>query len=252
MSASRTLEYHHSVSRVAKWCAWYTRGLAPTVAAARREEIASDLYEHGAYADEIGLTPRRLSRTILLRAVLGVSADLSWRRSQARAIPTAEGALARSLARGRLPVLTYLISAVLFVWGGFVLTRVAVAMMRSEWWAQSDLAASVVLSSVVCGCGLLLLRRARTRSIGALWLMFAVYGLVRYGGKALVHVSATYSHLFFTVPGWNTLNLGVIAGLMLFFLAMAIWWWPSGPARTTAATAGPLDLSASVNGVNTA
>lgn len=248
MSASRTLEYHRSVSRVAKWCAWYTRGLSPTVAEARREEIASDLYEHGAFADEIDLPPRRLARAILLRAAFGAPADLSWRRNQTRAATTADGALAQALARGKLPVFAYLISAVLFVWGGFVVTRVAVSMMRGEWWPQSDLAASVVLSSVACGCGLLLLRRARTRSIGALWLMFAVYGLVRYGGKALVYASATYSHLVFTVPGWNTLNLGVIAGLMIFFLAMAIWWWPSTSVRPPTTSALPMTLSAPANG----
>lgn len=237
---------------MAKWCAWYTRDLTSTVAEARREEIASDLYEHGVFADEIALPPRRLARTILLRAVLGVPADLSWRRTQTRAVPSGEGALARALARGKLPVLAYLISAALFVWGGFVLTRITMSLLRGEWWAQGDLAASVLLSAMVCGCGLVLLRRARTRSIGALWLMFAVYGLVRYGDKALGSVSATYSHLQATVPGWNTLNLGVIAGLMLFFLAMAIWWWPSASTRPTETSALPVTFSAEANGVHAA
>lgn len=61
---------------VNRWVAAYTRGLPPDVRDRRREEIASDLYEH-AVADR---GPGHSTR-VLRRLLTGVPADLAWRRS---------------------------------------------------------------------------------------------------------------------------------------------------------------------------
>lgn len=229
MSASRSREYHVSVNRVARWCAWYTRGLDQEVRDDRRDEIASDLYEHGVYADQIGMRPKGVSRQILSRTVRGSLADLAWRRRQLR--DTSDVAASGMGLVGSLPILAYTLGLVLFVWGGFVLTRVLISMGRGEWWGfNADLAVTVMLSFGAAGCALLMFLRVRTRPLGALWMMIAIYGLIRYGSKALVYSSASFSHLFYITPNWNLLNLGMVAGLALFYLAMFLWWLPAQSA----------------------
>lgn len=228
MIVSRSREYHVSINRVARWCAWYTRGLAPEVRDERRDEIASDLYEHGIYADQIGMKPKEVSRQIVSRTARGFLADLAWRRRQLR--DTTDVAASGFGSAGSLPTLAYSLGLVLFVWGGFVLTRVVISMGRGEWGWNADLAVTVLLSFLAAGCALLMFLRARTRSLGALWMMIAIYGLIRYGSKALVYSSASFSNLFYTTPNWDLLNLGMVAGLALFYLAMFLWWLPEQSA----------------------
>jgi hypothetical protein len=72
------------------WTAVYTRGLPDDVAARRRDEIASDLFEH---ADELGpSTGQQLA--VVGRVLWGIPADLSWRRearaSRPRRVPSGE------------------------------------------------------------------------------------------------------------------------------------------------------------------
>ena len=237
MIASRSREYYLSVNRVARWCAWYTRDLAPEVRDDRRDEISSDLYEHGVYADQIGMKPKEVSRQILSRMARGSLADLAWRRRQLR--DTSDVAASGFRLAGSLPVLAYTLGLVLFVWGGFVLTRVLISMGRGEWGYNADLAVTVLLSFVATGCALLMFLRVRTRPMGALWMMIAIYGLIRYGSKALVYSSASFSNLFYTTPNWDLLNLGIVAGFALFYLSMFLWWLPeqSAPNQRTALAA---------------
>ncbi len=59
------------------WTTFYTRGLPDETAERRREEIASDLFEH---AHEAGPTPAQQAE-VLGRVLWGIPADLSWRRA---------------------------------------------------------------------------------------------------------------------------------------------------------------------------
>lgn len=59
------------------WTTFYTRGLPDETAERRREEIASDLFEHG-HAE--GRTPAQQA-DVLGRVLWGIPADLSWRRA---------------------------------------------------------------------------------------------------------------------------------------------------------------------------
>lgn len=59
------------------WTRSYTRGLPDEAAERRREEIASDLFEHG-HAE--GRTPAQQAE-VLGRVLWGIPADLSWRRA---------------------------------------------------------------------------------------------------------------------------------------------------------------------------
>lgn len=66
---------------VRRWVRRYTRGLDPTVRDTRRAEIESDLWEHRREADSAGLRPRQTGLEIVARMVLGMAADLGWRRA---------------------------------------------------------------------------------------------------------------------------------------------------------------------------
>ena len=63
------------------WVNFYTRRLDDESRQRRRAEIESDLYEHAAEAASAGVTSQRLATEILGRVLVGVPADLSWRRA---------------------------------------------------------------------------------------------------------------------------------------------------------------------------
>ena len=69
------------------WVSIYTRGMPPAVRAARRDEVNDDLWCQHEEADTLGRSPRSLAGEMLLRLVLGMPADLSWRASQGRTPP---------------------------------------------------------------------------------------------------------------------------------------------------------------------
>jgi len=69
---------------VARWTRLYTRRLDDETARARRDEVASDRYDHIAAARAAGLTSAATSRALAARMLLGVPADLSWRRHHLR------------------------------------------------------------------------------------------------------------------------------------------------------------------------
>ena len=62
------------------WLCWYTSGLPTELREDRRAEIRSDLAEHEDYRSGDGWGARRIERERLLRTILGVPADLRWRR----------------------------------------------------------------------------------------------------------------------------------------------------------------------------
>jgi hypothetical protein len=70
---------------VRRWVRRYTRGLDPAVREVRRAEIESDVWEHRREAAAAGLRPRQTGLEILARMVLGMPADIGWRRAMPRA-----------------------------------------------------------------------------------------------------------------------------------------------------------------------
>jgi hypothetical protein len=63
------------------WVRTYTRALPSDVAARRRAEIESDLFEHDADARASGRREIALTLEVLGRVLSGMPADLSWRRA---------------------------------------------------------------------------------------------------------------------------------------------------------------------------
>lgn len=216
-----------AVRTVLGWCAWYTRGLPEQVTGERRDEIASDLHEHATWAAEQGIDPRAVARGIRLRALGGAIADLSWRRQQLRRHETPAQLGLRRSARGGMPMLAYTLSLLVLLASGFVVIRVLASAGPGSAAFHAQGAASAVLALAASGCALALMARRRTRWVGALWMIVAVYCLVRYGTKALVYASATSSQLAYSAAAWDTFGKLLIVGLALFFTGMALRWAPS-------------------------
>jgi len=64
---------------VRRWVDLYTRGVPSTLRAARRDEIDDDLWCQHEEAASLGRSAGSLGREILLRLLLGMPADVSWR-----------------------------------------------------------------------------------------------------------------------------------------------------------------------------
>jgi hypothetical protein len=65
-----------------RWVGFYSRDLPARVARTRREELASDLFEHRAHDQRNGIASTATGAAILQRVLLGVAADLGWRSRQ--------------------------------------------------------------------------------------------------------------------------------------------------------------------------
>lgn len=74
---------HHSAASwvCRRWVSLYTRSLPVAECQRRRDEIESDLFEHEDEARNAGVSAARLNAEILARVLVGVPADLSWRRA---------------------------------------------------------------------------------------------------------------------------------------------------------------------------
>jgi hypothetical protein len=232
MSILKSMPYHEAVRRVSWWCAWYTRGLDASVANRRRDEIASDLHEHGVWADQAGESPRATARVILGRALRGVPADLGWRHAQRRQLALADPLGFRMRrANGAVAMLVVLLAASVTAFGFYVLTRVASSVRAGDIRPASDTAVTLIGLTALALCGLALLSFPRTRFTGALAMIAPGIGLIHLGLYQLYSLSATVG-VMFGMPGWNLASRGLIAGITVCFTAAAIWWWPGSRANT--------------------
>jgi hypothetical protein len=130
-----------------RWTAWYTRGLAPPVAERRREEIASDLFEHAAAVGH----GRAQQCNVLGRVLWGIPADLSWRRAARASQPRARTTGASmKLRRVTLAVLVAVVA--FLVWAG-------IGTLRADG-AGLEYTALFALAVAMVGAGIALRDRA--------------------------------------------------------------------------------------------
>jgi hypothetical protein len=112
------------------WVSAYSRGLPEDERAARRAEIDSDLWEHTQFGAEAGQRPADTGFEVLTRLLLGIPADLAWRRalvhsasqqrpwtSQARRITTRGLKMARRLVTA-LAIIVTATSGLFLVYNG--------------------------------------------------------------------------------------------------------------------------------------
>jgi hypothetical protein len=104
------------------WVGLYTWKLPDSEARRRREEIESDLFEHAVDAQLAGAGNQRLNAEILARVLVGVPADLSWRRAtrQEPLMRLAVGGIAMSNAKFTQHRILYWLSGLIVLYA-FVL-----------------------------------------------------------------------------------------------------------------------------------
>ncbi|PPH85156.1 hypothetical protein [Rathayibacter sp. AY1D3] len=215
---------------VLTWCRWYTQDLAPEVAAMRRDEIASDLHEHAAWADARGQHPARTARQIGSRTLRGVGSDLMWRRARLRN-GNPEG-LFTARVRSASAALWALVLAIVLTStavGGWASVRVAGGSL-----IPTSTSAPLYAATVLAAAASLLLLHQRTRTAGAVLGAVAVAVLPTVVINALWFVSASVTVLR-TMP---YLDLGLLAlGNMLgLVLLAAVLCWSIRRPRTVGAS----------------
>ncbi|MGI9821955.1 hypothetical protein [Agromyces sp. Marseille-Q5079] len=223
MSAERSDEFRRAAKAVLRWCALYTRGLEPSVAAGRLDEIASDLHEHAVWAGSTGVSVPQLARSVRLRAVRGAAADLAWRTEQAR---SADRQL-RFALRSNAALLSTMLAAAVVVAGasGFVLVRVIRALAIGD---IGYVPSRTLWLAVICVASLVsavLLLRRRTRVIGAALLALPAVLVFPLAGNVLWYVSASTTLVFHVVPWWGLPAWLLGVGLGMLCLAGAAYWW---------------------------
>lgn len=234
----RTDPYRAATRRVLGWCAWYTRNLDPAVAAARRDEIASDLYEEGVWAQEAGLTPRRTARSILFRAARGMPADLSWRSRVLNGSRDTNFGPASLRRTGRgLASLLVTVGLVTTGLGILALTRTSISLAGSTIPIPVVELVAVVVLTMLSSAGTVLGALPSTRLIGALVLLFPTAWMIHFSLRLLWYSSATVQLLVARLESLPMFVVLLSVGLALVPVGAALWWLPMTTARRVRNTA---------------
>lgn len=233
---SRSNSYHFSVRLVSRWAAYYSRDLESQAAAERRDEIASDLWEQGSHADARGASSLATGASILWRTARGVPADLSWRRSRLSRVASTGAVEPRGWSgRGGLVAAAAITAAVLTL-GVSSIARVLANVIQGVPLPSVVTVASASLASVLLACGMILLLRVRTRWLGAAWIGAIAPIVVLFGSLVFIELSATaqwyyYSMIAFGPSWWAVVSAAGLAALVLFYLALAVAWFPDRSTR---------------------
>jgi len=220
------------VRLVARWAAFYTRELDPRVADDRRDEITSDLWEQGADADARDASGATTELSILWRAARGIPADLSWRRArisrrQLTVSPNSRGWSGRGSA-----IIAVAIAALVLAVGATAVGRLVANALRGALLPSSTTTASLAVACALLGCALVLLTRVRTRWLGAAWVAVWAPAVLTFSMNALGDVSATFqwyrdSLIAFGPRWWDLAWFALLGALPLFYLALAVAWFPA-------------------------
>lgn len=239
MSVARSADYRRMTSHVLRWAAWYTRGIDRQAANERLDELTSDLYEHVVWAEEAGLQPEEVARSIRTRRLRGMVDDLRWRRAQLRHARDIDPLAFRVRRNDSVALaIVFSVGLAVVVFGAFTLTRVLTYLALSNDTAVTMLSGALVLALLLSTAGLILLAWKRTRFAGALALMIAQAAVVQFGFHGLLFGSAAVNSYMYFSELWPLPKWALVGALALFFAAGALWWWPSRrPAQTPVASA---------------
>ena len=191
---------------VLRWCDLYTHGLPAEVAADRQAELLSDLHDHRTAV--LGRPRSTIRRDVIVRAALGVPADLSWRNHQrriARSAPDQEVAMTARTPLDGWTRTAYGVAALVTAWSALVGVGMLVEA-RSADVGSYDFTWRIGLGTVgllmlgICIHALLGLRTHPVRAAAELgtaavvmtiWMMWA--GIVVAAGIAAMAFFAAYA-----------------------------------------------------------
>ena len=156
---------------VRRWVRFYTGRLDPAIRDARRAEIESDLWEHRREAGLANLRPGQTGLEIVARWLLGIPADLTWRRGVPRTGRARDGGGVMSVrSSGNWWIVPALVLAGLHLFVG-------VANLDPGWappQPQVDpMAVLIVVFGVAAGIGVAL--RNRAPKLGSLLVLSGVW-----------------------------------------------------------------------------
>lgn len=234
MSLIRTSTFRTSARWVLSWCAHYTRDLPDDVAAARRDELASDLHEHAVWAEEAGWSAGRLRRDILRRLISGSVHDVAWRAHQlGRSALTDPRHAATVRTAQRITFWMLALGVSLTLVGGYTYARLIRSIVTDDYPVPPLPTMLVGLLAVLALFGTALTARRRSRFVGACVLAPPTLLLGYVVVESLSRISTTGAHfvnwadhLMATAGSLGYLALGIGASALLGLTSAAIWWWP--------------------------
>jgi hypothetical protein len=225
---------------VMTWVAAYVADLEPDVAVARRDELASDLWEQRAAARDEGRGDLAVATAILSRAARGAGADVAWRSARLRgaSVPRLRIAVGGWTRFGSAAALL-LTAAIGIGVGVLAFARIASALARHLPYPSDATMTSLLVGAAAIVVGCLLLRRARHRWLAPLWIGFGVLMELWFAGVAIsaisVSASAFRTHLALTGSDGIVAALAgtALGALALFFIALSVTWLPRRPSEET-------------------
>jgi hypothetical protein len=224
--------FHRAARGVLRWTMTYTRGLDAGIAAARQDEIASDLHEQAVWADETGVAPRRVAWSIRLRAVRGVPADLIWRSSMLRRVDPGVRLALRADAALLTAVAT--IGVLDVGLGGFVLFRLVRALVIGDVRSIPSPALGTVILALIALLALMPMVAERQRAWAAFALAVPTGLIIGEAVRALYFISASAVVLVNRVPWWEPATYAIGVALALVCVIAAIHWLRLPTASRTA------------------
>lgn len=224
---------------VLSWCDRYTQDLPDQVAAARRDELASDLHEHALWADEAGWSAKRLRRDIVRRLLTGTPHDLTWRAHQldrSAASDPLHAATVRTAQRITLGMIALGVTLTLI--GGYTYVRIIRSIIIEDLRVSPLPSMLIGLLTALAVIGTALAAKRRTRIAGAIALAPPALLLGYLAVESLGLISATGAQITYwadqttaTADSLSLLALGIGISALLGLTAATIWWWP--PTRTS-------------------
>jgi hypothetical protein len=163
---------------VGGWVDLYTRGMPTDVRAARRDEIDDDLWCQQQEAAALGRSPRSLWPEMLLRLLLGVPADVSWRLANRR---TRGGPAPERSTSVRIRVIGALALLAGASWGVAII--LVLAFGESVWEESSNASATVMgaagsLGLAAAAVGLIWRFQDQVGPLGSLGGMLVAIGTI--------------------------------------------------------------------------
>jgi hypothetical protein len=138
----------YAAELVRQWVGLYTRGLPGQVRQDRRDEIDSDLWSQARDAEAPGHSERSVAVEILVRLLLGIPADLSWRIERNR---LAHGAAVPQTS-AKISVRPVALMAI-FGGAGWVIWPIPLAIVGGTWawllWVLGTLAMALATMGLI-------------------------------------------------------------------------------------------------------
>lgn len=201
------------------WVRLYTTGLPRVLARERRDEMASDLWEHARAAAEDGTSARMTGAQVVGRALRGMSADVAWHLATLRG-----DGLVSATRRG--PTIAWGLVGILSVVMGAGLLA---ALAAGDWEANDSagIVAGFGLTGVLAGVigpfpallGVYLLRRAQAE------------GLALGRARALMVTGTCGIALFGVAVWWTILGSLIALAILGYWSGKIIEWRAEPPSR---------------------